>query len=173
MTRTGGKRQWTSKSIENRSTRLDNKGRNEKDHEGGRRTPAHWTNITWTFKAKFKDGKHDKFRARLVLRGDLTKQYYSESERYSPTLKAQSTKLILAHALEKTHFPISINTYTNRRIHINGRTPRKTEVARNSNRTANISSMLHETWHCNSNLHRSKLGDIFKQFSFLIMYVII
>jgi hypothetical protein len=57
--------------------------------------------LQWTYKAKFEDGHHSKMRARLVQRGDLLKQYYTDEEKYSPTLRAQTTKILLIEALHK------------------------------------------------------------------------
>jgi hypothetical protein len=57
--------------------------------------------LQWTYKAKFEDGNHSKMRARLVQRGDLLKQYYTDDEKYSPTLRAQTTKILLTEALHK------------------------------------------------------------------------
>jgi hypothetical protein len=57
--------------------------------------------LQWTYKAKFEDGHHTKMRARLVQRGDLLKQFYSDDEKYSPTLRAQTTKMLLTETLYK------------------------------------------------------------------------
>jgi hypothetical protein len=57
--------------------------------------------LQWTYKAKFEDGRHSKMRARLVQRGDLLKQYYSDDEKYSPTLRSATTKIMLTESLQR------------------------------------------------------------------------
>jgi hypothetical protein len=57
--------------------------------------------LQWTYKAKFEDGRHSKMRSRLVQRGDLLKQFYNDEEKYSPTLRAQTTKTFLTETVKR------------------------------------------------------------------------
>ena len=62
-------------------------------------------------------------------------KYERKEEGFYATQTTHINKLINEYDLADAHpypqtFPISINTYTNRRMHINGRKQRKTEVAR-------------------------------------------